>query len=233
MTATTCRLVATLVGMALVTSFAAAEGTMKGSDYVRVVADQMHQLEIVKVGPYAFRVQRSAIGHIAFNEEATTNVLTPFSGRVIRLIANVGSQVKRGDPLLEIDSPEQVAPQNEFIAAQTAKTRRAPSSIWRRSSRSASAISMRARPPRSRNCSRPRRNSPPPRATCGRPTRRSRPPASACASLAAPMRKLRRSSRPARSAASPRSLRRSTAPSSRARSGRVSMSRPIPARRCT
>ena len=123
MTATTYRLIAMLFGMALATSFAAAEGTMKGSDYVRVVSDQMHQLEVVKVKPYAFRVQRSAIGHIAFNEDATTNVLTPFSGRVIRLIANVGSQVKRGDPLLEIDSPEQVAPQNEFIAAQTARNK--------------------------------------------------------------------------------------------------------------
>ena len=121
-----------LLGMALATSFAAAEGThhgtpkehtTKGSDFVRVVADQMHQLEIVKVKPFAFRVQRSAIGHIAFNEEATTNVLTPFSGRVVRLIAGLGSQVKRGDPLLEIDSPEQVAPQNEFIAAQAARNK--------------------------------------------------------------------------------------------------------------
>ena len=49
--------------------------------------------------------------------------MTPFSGRVIRLIAKVGDQVKSGDPLLEIDSPEQVPPQNEFIAAQTARNK--------------------------------------------------------------------------------------------------------------
>ena len=100
-----------------------AEGTTKGTDYVRVVPDQMHQLEVVKVEPYAFRVQRSAIGQIAFNEDASTIVLTPFSGRVTRLIAKVGDQVKRGDPLLEIDSPEQVPPQNDFIAAQTARNK--------------------------------------------------------------------------------------------------------------
>ena len=127
--ATAHRLIAVLLGLALATSFAAAEshGTTKeatrGSDSVRVVADQMHQLEIVKVQPFAFRVQRSAIGHIAFNEDATTNVLAPFSGRVIRLVASLGSQVKRGDPLLEIDSLEQVAPQNEFIAAQAARNK--------------------------------------------------------------------------------------------------------------
>jgi cobalt-zinc-cadmium efflux system membrane fusion protein len=36
---------------------------------------------------------------------------------VTRLIAKVGDDVKRGDPLFEIDSPEVVQPQNDFIAA--------------------------------------------------------------------------------------------------------------------
>jgi membrane fusion protein, heavy metal efflux system len=117
------RPVAVLLAMALTTSLAAAEGTMKGPDFVRVVADQMHQLEVVKVVPHAFLDQRSAIGQIAFNEDASTMVLTPFSGRVTRLIAKVGDQVRRGDPLLEIDSPEQVPPQNDFIAAQAARNK--------------------------------------------------------------------------------------------------------------
>jgi membrane fusion protein, heavy metal efflux system len=123
--ATTClhRTAAVLLVMALTASFAAAEGPMKGPDFVRVVADQMHQLEVVKVVPHAFLDQRSAIGQIAFNEDTSTIVLTPFSGRVTRLIAKVGDQVKRGDPLLEIDSPEQVPPQNDFIAAQTARNK--------------------------------------------------------------------------------------------------------------
>jgi membrane fusion protein, heavy metal efflux system len=117
------RLMVVLFAMALTTSFAAAEDPMKGTDFVRVVAGQMHQLQVVKVEAYAFRVERSAIGQIAFNEDASTVVLTPFSGRVIRLIAKVGDQVTSGDPLLEIDSPEQVPPQNDFIAAQTARNK--------------------------------------------------------------------------------------------------------------
>src|SRR5437870_12926292 len=79
------RLIAVLFGMALTSSFAAAEDTTKGTEYVRVVTDQMHQLQVVKVEPHAFRVQRSAIGQIAFNEDASTSVLTPFSGRVIQI----------------------------------------------------------------------------------------------------------------------------------------------------
>ena len=112
-----------LFGMAQATSFA-AEGTTKGRDYVRVVSDQMHQLEVVKVEPYAFRVQRSAIGQIAFNEDATTIVLTPFSGRVIRLIAK-RRRSGQGEAIRcwKSTAPSKCAPQNEFIAAQAAKNK--------------------------------------------------------------------------------------------------------------
>ncbi len=37
-----------------------------------------------------------------------------------RLIAKIGDEVKRGDPLFEIDSPEVVQAQTDFIAAVTA-----------------------------------------------------------------------------------------------------------------
>jgi membrane fusion protein, heavy metal efflux system len=114
-------LMAALSGVAWFASSAMAEGPVKGADFVRVVPDQMHQLQVVKVESRPFRTQRSAIGQIGYNEDASTSVLTPFSGRVIRLIARLGDQVKKGDPLLEIDSPEQLVPQNDFIAALAAK----------------------------------------------------------------------------------------------------------------
>jgi cobalt-zinc-cadmium efflux system membrane fusion protein len=114
-------LLAPLLGGTLMASFAVAEGPLKGPDFLRVVPDQMHQLQIVKVATVAFRAQTAAVGLIGYNEDASTVVLTPFSGRVTRLIAKPGDQVKRGDPLLEIDSPEQFAQQNDFIAAQAAK----------------------------------------------------------------------------------------------------------------
>jgi cobalt-zinc-cadmium efflux system membrane fusion protein len=89
----------------------------KDPDVVRVSIDQMHQLTTATVEPLAFRVQKAAIGQIAFNEDASTVVLTPFSGRVTKLIAKIGEVVKRGDPLFEIDSPEVVQAQTDLIAA--------------------------------------------------------------------------------------------------------------------
>ena len=193
----------------------------------------MHQLEVVKVASYAFSDQRSAIGQIAFNEDASTIVLTPFSGRVIRLIAKVGDQVKRGDPLLEIDSPEQVPPQNDFIAAQTARNKA------RSQLNLAQIVEKRARDLYEGKAA-PFKDLQQAEAQLAAAendmrstdTRRSTPFVSACASLAVPTRKFPNSSSAARSAASPGSARRSTAPSSRARSVPGSTSRPIPARRC-
>jgi cobalt-zinc-cadmium efflux system membrane fusion protein len=99
---------------------AAAQTVSRRDQSVRVGADQMHQLRIVRVELYPFRSQKFAIGQIAYNEDTATVVLTPFPGRVTRLIAKVGDKVKRGDPLFEIDSPDVVQPQNDFIAAVSA-----------------------------------------------------------------------------------------------------------------
>jgi len=98
----------------------AVQNGSKRRDHVQVTADQMHQLSLVKVELHPFRVRKHAIGQIAYNEDTSTAVLTPFTGRVTRLIAKIGQAVKRGDPLFEVDSPEVVQPQNDFIAAATA-----------------------------------------------------------------------------------------------------------------
>jgi len=89
----------------------------KNGETVQVTADQMQQLSIVNVKLHPFRALKTAIGQIAFNEDASTVVLTPFAGRVTRLIAKIGDLVKRGDPLFEIDSPEVVQAQTDLIAA--------------------------------------------------------------------------------------------------------------------
>lgn len=99
---------------------AGVKSETSSANTVRVTREQMRQLSVVTVQLYPFRAHRSVFGQIAFNEDASTPVLTPFSGRVIRLRAKPGDYVKRGDPLFEIDSPEVVQPQNELIAAVTA-----------------------------------------------------------------------------------------------------------------
>lgn len=103
---------------ALLTSASAlAQPPQRGVAVVRVTNDQLHQLNVEKVELYPFRVQKPAIGQISYNEDLSTVVLTPFPGRVTRLVAKIGDKVQRGDPLFEIDSSDVVQPQNEFVAA--------------------------------------------------------------------------------------------------------------------
>jgi cobalt-zinc-cadmium efflux system membrane fusion protein len=86
-------------------------------DTVRISEKQTHQIGVVKVEPKQFRLHKQAIGQIAFNEDASTVVLTPFSGRVTRVLARIGDDMKRGEPLFEIDSPEVATAQTELVAA--------------------------------------------------------------------------------------------------------------------
>ena len=67
-------------GSAWLTTSPLAQVKPKTNDTVRVTQDQLHQLEIVKVELCSFRLLKPAIGQIAFNEDASTVVLTPFSG---------------------------------------------------------------------------------------------------------------------------------------------------------
>lgn len=84
---------------------------------VKLTETQTHQIGVVKVETRQFRLQKQAIGQLAFNEDASTIVLSPFSGRVTRVLARIGDDVKRGDALFEIDSPEVATAQTELIAA--------------------------------------------------------------------------------------------------------------------
>src|SRR5499433_2775060 len=94
-----------------------AQPPTKDPNVVQVSSDQMHQLNVVNVDVYPFRQHKLAIGQIALNDDASTVVQTPFSGRVTRLLAKIGDDVKRGDPLFEIESPEVVQAQTDLIAA--------------------------------------------------------------------------------------------------------------------
>ena len=129
----------------------------------------------MKVELYPFRVQKLAIGQIAYNEDTSTAVLTPFPGRVTRLIAKVGDTVNRGDPLFEIDSPEVVQPQNDFIAALSAMNKARSQLDLAHIVESGSRICTKARPRHSRNISRRRASWSVPRTTCVRQKCRSKP----------------------------------------------------------
>lgn len=87
------------------------------SDRVIVKPEQMHQIVTRPVEQRAFHVVKPGIGQIAFNEDSSSVVQTPFSGRITKIHAKVADVVKPGDPLFELESPEVVQAQTDLVAA--------------------------------------------------------------------------------------------------------------------
>jgi membrane fusion protein, heavy metal efflux system len=78
------------------------------------------QLAAVKVEPVEerdFPVEKQAIGGIDFNEDMETQVFTPYQGKIIALFAGVGDDVKKGQTLFTIDSPDLLNAESNLIAA--------------------------------------------------------------------------------------------------------------------
>ncbi|MGP0091409.1 MAG: efflux RND transporter periplasmic adaptor subunit [Xanthobacteraceae bacterium] len=78
------------------------------------------QASSVKVGTAEerlFPVEKSAVGSIDFNEDMTVQVFTPYQGRILELFAKVGDEVKTGQTLFTIDSPDLLAADSNLIAA--------------------------------------------------------------------------------------------------------------------
>lgn len=98
-------------------SLPSPEAQKVGGETVKLRPTHMSQIKVARAEKLAFNEHKAAIGQIAFNEDASTVVLSPFSGRVTKLVAKIGDRVERGSPLFEIDSPEVVQAQTDLIAA--------------------------------------------------------------------------------------------------------------------
>jgi hypothetical protein len=78
---------------------------------------QLASVKVVNVGEYLFPVEKSSVGSIDFNEDLLTQVFTPYQGKIIGLFAKVGDEVKKGQTLFTIDSPDLLAADSNLIAA--------------------------------------------------------------------------------------------------------------------
>jgi cobalt-zinc-cadmium efflux system membrane fusion protein len=78
------------------------------------------QLASVKVEPVEardFPVEKEAVGSIDFDEDMAVQVFTPYQGRIIGLFASIGDDVKKGQTLFTIDSPDLLQAESTLISA--------------------------------------------------------------------------------------------------------------------
>src|SRR6478752_5575010 len=91
----------------------------KASDRYIPTPAEWASLTIEPVTAHDFRAEHITEGKIAVDEDRSTPVFSPYTGRVIQLMAKPGDQVAKGQPLFVIEAADTVQAQNDFIAAMT------------------------------------------------------------------------------------------------------------------
>jgi cobalt-zinc-cadmium efflux system membrane fusion protein len=95
----------------------AALSPMAGTASIELNDKQLASVKVERVEEREFPVEKGAVGTIDFNEEMLTQVFTPYQGRIIGLFAKVGDEVKTGQTLFTIDSPDLLSAESNLIAA--------------------------------------------------------------------------------------------------------------------
>lgn len=91
--------------------------TRAGVPSVELNEKQMSTVKVDTVKEYEFPVERATVGSIDFNEDLTLQVFTPYQGRILEAFAKFGDDVKKGQVLFTIDSPDLLSASSTLIAA--------------------------------------------------------------------------------------------------------------------
>jgi cobalt-zinc-cadmium efflux system membrane fusion protein len=89
----------------------------RNTDSVDLSDSQLASVKVEPVEEREFPVEKDAVGSIDFNEDMSVQVFTPYQGRIISLFAEVGDDVKKGQTLFTIDSPDLLQAESTLIAA--------------------------------------------------------------------------------------------------------------------
>lgn len=101
------------------------QGSAAAAGNVALSAAQRQNIRLYTVQMSKFHKTIEATGVVDFDNDQATSVLAPISGPVSRLLVSLGDQVKKGDPLAEVDSPDFAAAVSAYQKAlATARTNR-------------------------------------------------------------------------------------------------------------
>jgi membrane fusion protein, heavy metal efflux system len=94
-----------------------APAQRSSTETVELSDAQLGMISIGAVSEHSFPIQTEAVGNIDFNEDLAAQVFPPYQGRIVKLFAMLGDNVKRGQPLLTIESPDLIQAESGLIAA--------------------------------------------------------------------------------------------------------------------
>jgi len=74
-------------------------------------------LKFAPVGTHEFAILKTAVGTIDFNENMLVQVFSQYPGKILKAFYNIGDDVKQGDILFTIDSPDLLQAESNLLAA--------------------------------------------------------------------------------------------------------------------
>ncbi|WFU30468.1 efflux RND transporter periplasmic adaptor subunit [Bradyrhizobium brasilense] len=101
------------------TSSEVSSQSRKGGARYTPSAAEWASLTFQTVSEHTFRSELVTEGKIGIDEDRSTPVYSPYTGRVTRLMVRPGDAVVKGQPLFVIEAADTVQAQNDYIAAMT------------------------------------------------------------------------------------------------------------------
>ena len=86
-------------------------------EYVNLSDKQASKLKILSVGLRDFTLFKTAVGTIDFNEDLLVQVFSQYPGKILRANFSIGDDVKVGDILFTIDSPDLLQSESTLLAS--------------------------------------------------------------------------------------------------------------------
>ncbi len=92
-------------------------GKITETPVVDLSEKQAGTLKIGPVGSCEFALLKTAVGTIDFNENMLVQVFSQYSGKILKAFYNIGDEVKAGDILFTIDSPDLLQAESALLAS--------------------------------------------------------------------------------------------------------------------
>jgi cobalt-zinc-cadmium efflux system membrane fusion protein len=84
---------------------------------VNLAPSQLNAVRIEPVASSLFCEEREAVGNINYDEDLSVQVFSPYPGRIIKPLAELGDEIQKGQTLYTVDSPDLIQAESSLIGA--------------------------------------------------------------------------------------------------------------------
>lgn len=85
-------------------------------DSVNLSDQQARQVQVITAATHAFAASIDAVGYVDFNQDRLAQIFSPYQGRVLAVEARAGDDVRKGQTLFTVESPDLAQAESALIS---------------------------------------------------------------------------------------------------------------------